>query len=268
VERGDVWARLIGAAGAIGAAVTLVYLIGGASLSMRYAGFGLPGNQAATLTPREDLLAAGLRTLAVWALLGVALVLALRALPDGFVRVLGDRLSRPWGLVLAAVVALVLFLVLRVWWPLATYGAVLAILLASRHWGTRPLARLLMSVLAVALVAVAYEADRISYLVEWTCVDVARASAVDAAAGSPVAAGTRQRVCGTLIGQSDRGFYLGLRTRSHPTGKRAMPSRVGFIPAARVQAAYTEKRPARATANHAADRREPLRSRLWDIRVH
>lgn len=59
--------------------------------------------------------------------------------------------------------ALVLLLVLRVWWPLAAYAALLAIVLASVRWREHQLPRLLASVAAVALVGVAYEADRLSY---------------------------------------------------------------------------------------------------------
>ena len=98
MERGDPWARLIAAAGAVGAAVALVYVIGGASLSLRYEGFGLPGHQAAAQTPREVLLAAGLRTLAVWTLVGAVLVLSLRRLPDATERALAGWLRRPAGI--------------------------------------------------------------------------------------------------------------------------------------------------------------------------
>lgn len=242
----DPWSNVVAAAGAIGAAVALVYVIGGASLSLRYEGFGLPGNLAATLTPREVLLAAGLRTLFLWTLLGVALVLVLRALPDARIRAFLGRARGRWIVLAVAVPALILVLTVSVWWPLATYGAVLAITLATLYWEPRSPRRLLAYALSVGLVAVAYEADRLSYLVEWTCVDVA---------------GAQQTSCGTLIGQKDDGVYLGV------PGAGQSPPRLAFLPSSRIEEAASEKQLARVIADRAAARREPLRSRLWDIRV-
>jgi hypothetical protein len=258
VERSDPWARLIAAAGAIGAAVTLVYVIGGASLSLRYEGFGLPGQQAAAQTPREVLLAAGLRTLGIWALLGLALVLSLRALPDETERALVGRLRRPTGFLAAAAVALVLLLALKVWWPLATYGAVVAIVLASVHWKARPLARILASALAVALVAVAYEADRITYYVERTCVTPA----------STTGQGGDRRMCGALVGQQDRGFYLGVPLEATGEGvSEGLSQDLVFIPAAHVGDARSTKQLARVTESRADARRRWLPARLLDLRV-
>jgi hypothetical protein len=256
VDRGDPWARLISAAGAVGASVALIYVIGGASLSLRYEGFGLPGQQSAADTPREVLLAAGLRTLAVWAVLGVVLVLALRALPDPFVEAIADRVKRPSGLLAVGAIALVLVLLLNVLWPVVAFGAVLAIVLASVHWKARPLRRIVVSVLSIGLVAVAYEADRITYEIEWTCVDVV-----------PSAGGTGERLCGMLVGQLDRGFYLGVPGGTDRTTDKAGRYRLAFIPAAHVEQAYSRKQLARVITSKADARREPLRSRPWDIRV-
>ncbi len=258
MDRSDPWARLIAAAGAVGAAVALVYMVGGASLSLRYEGFGLPGQQAAAQTPREVLLAAGLRTLTIWVLLGVGLVLSLRALPDATERALVERLRRPLGLLAVAVVALLLLVLLEVWWPLATYGALLAIVLASVRWKARPLPRVLASVFAVALVAVAYEADRLTYQVERTCVTVARTAGESGDRG----------VCGTLIGQQDRGFYVGVPLEAPGGGvQAARPQRLLFVPAARVSDATSRKQLARVTEDSADSRRRRLLSRLWDVRV-
>ena len=254
MDGSDPWARLIAAAGAVGAGVALVYVIGGTSLSLRYEGFGLPGQQAAAVTPREVLLAAGLRTLAVWAALGAALVLALRGLPDPVVRTLTERLRRWPGLLAAGAIALALVLLLNVLWPLAAFGALLAIVVASVHWKDRPLPRLLVSVLSIGLVAVAYEADRISYQIEWTCVDLA-----------PTAAG--RPVCGMLVGQQDRGFYLGVPGGADRTTGKAHRYRLAFIPAAEVEQASSTKRLVRVIDRYADSRRERLRSRPWDIRV-
>jgi hypothetical protein len=256
VDRSDPWARLISAAGAIGASVALIYVIGGASLSLRYEGFGLPGQQGAANTPREVLLAAGLRTLAVWAALGVALVLALRALPDRFARDLAGWLRRPSGLLAVGAIVLALVLLLNVLWPLVAFGAVLAIILASVHWKAQPLRRIVVSVLSIGLVAVAYEADRITYEIEWTCVDVA-----PTADGN---GGTGERICGLLVGQLDRGFYLGV---PGATDRKAGRYRLAFIPADHVEQAYSRKQLARVITSKADARREPLRSRPWDIRV-
>jgi hypothetical protein len=255
---------VIAAAGAIGAAVALVYVIGGASLSLRYQGFGLPGQQAAALTPREVLLAAGLRTLALWAVIGLILLLALRLVPDDAVRALASRLRTRYGVLAAGVLALALFLLLKVWWPLAGLAAVLAIILASVYWESRPVRRFLISALSIGLVAVAYEADRISYLIERTCVlssgpSGARAEIREQAAAPEVRQGIR--VCGILVGQQDRGFYLGVDT---PEGG---PYRLVFVPAPVVEGAYSATRLARVIPIRAEDRREPLRSRLWSIRV-
>jgi hypothetical protein len=270
VERNDPWARVVAAAGAIGAGVALVYVIGGMSLSLRYEGFGLPGQQAAALTPREVLLAAGLRTLVLWAAIGVALILALRALPDGAVQTVARRLRTRWGLLAVAALAVALLLVLKVWWPLAALGALLAIVLASVHWRSHPVRRVLVSALSIGLVAISYEADRISYLVEWTCVRAATTSAAsgaDAAAAASAHQNGARRVCGTLIGQQDRGFYLGVPGTADRSEQGAGPYRLVFIPATVVEEAYSDKRLARVIPSSAEARREPLRSRLSDIRV-
>jgi hypothetical protein len=269
VERNDSWGNVIAAAGAIGAGVALVYVVGGTSLSLRYEGLGLPGQQAAALTPREVLLAAGLRTLALWSVIGVALVLALRALPDAAIETVAGRLRTPSGLLAVAALALALLLILRVWWPLAALGALLAIVLASVYWKPFRVRRFLVSALSIGLVGVAYEADRLTYIVEWTCVRAANSSGAAGEDATPAASREvpgERRVCGTLIGQQDRGFYLGVPSTgdsAHGTG----PSRLVFIPAGLVEEAYSARRLARVIASRAEARREPLRSRLWDIRV-
>ena len=270
MERNDPWGRVVAAAGAIGAAVALLYVIGAASLSLRYEGFGLPGQQAAALTPREVLLAAGLRTIVIWAALGLALVFALRALPDATVREFALRLRKPSGVLAVTAVALVLLLVLNVWWPLAAFGALLSIIFASVHWKSRPLPRLIVGVLSIALVAVAYEADRLAYILEWTCVAVARTADPnqnDPVAGSspPVQAG--QTTCGALIAQQDRGFYLGVPSTADAATGEAGPYRLAFIPGTRVEYAYSQRQLTRVIASRAEVRREPLLSRLWNIQV-
>jgi hypothetical protein len=261
VEQGDRWERLIAAAGAVGAAVAVLYVIGGASLSLRYQGFELPGQVTAAQTPPEVLLAAGLRTLAIWTLVGVALVLSLRWLPDATGRAVARALRRPAGILAAAAVALVLLMVLRVWWPLAAYAAVLAIVLTSVVWKERPVPRVVAAVAAIALVGVAYEADRLSFYVERTCVTLARgARSVDETRPT-----VDRPMCGTLVGQHDRGFYLGVPVPAPE--EHSKPQKLVFIPAARVRQARSDKRVVRVTRATAANRRARLVSRLGDIRV-
>jgi hypothetical protein len=251
----EAWSRLVNAAGAFGAAVALVYLIGAVSLSLRYEGFGLPSHQAAAVTPREVLLAAGLRTLVIWAALGLATVLLLSRVPDARSRRLTKPLAGWPGRAAILAVAVVLLLVLRVWWPLALFGAVLALLAADASG--KPLSALIgVGALAAALVAAAYEADRLSYLIEWTCV---RTAATESQA--------QRRICGTLVGQQDRGFYLGVPVGNDAAARSTNQYRLAFIPAGRVESANEEKRLARVIARHAQGRRERLVSRVVSIRV-
>lgn len=252
---------MIAAAGAVGAAVALVYVIGGASLSIRYDGFGLPGNQAAAQSPREVLLAAGLRTLVIWTLVGIAFVLLLRRLPDAIPRALARGLGRPTRMLAAAAVALALLLVLRVWWPLAAYAALLAVLLLSVGRKDDRLTRLFASAAVVTLVAVAYEADRLTYGVERTCVTPARETqsteATEPTVDSPI--------CGTLVGHQERGFYLGVPIAA--PGRHSAPQELVFVPADQVLQAASRKQLLRVTRTYAERRRERLISRLWNLRV-
>lgn len=262
MDRSSPWTALLSAAGAAGAAIGLVYGIGGVVLSLRYDGFGLTGQQAVAYASREVLLFHGARSLFIWALLGAALVLSLRPLADDTRRAIEDRLRTRWGLIGIAALAVGLFLVLRVWWPLAGLGAVLAILLAEARWPDRPLARFLASASAVALVAVAYEADRITYQLDWTCVDVA----ADAEGGR-----ASERSCGILIGQTDRGYYIGQPQSSSSLSDAPFEPdsryRLVFIPADRVTGSYAEKQKARVIRDNADSRREWLPSRLGDIEI-
>lgn len=238
-----------------------MYVIGGASLSIRYDGFGLPGNQAAAQSPREVLLAAGLRTLVVWTLVGIAFVLLLRRLPEATPRALSRGLGRPVGVLSAAAVALALLLVLRVWWPIAAYAALLVIVLVSVRRKDDRLTRLFASVAVVVLVAVAYEADRLTYGVERTCVTPARESQSTEAAESTI----DSPICGTLVGHQERGFYLGVPIAA--PGRNSAPQELAFVPADRVLHATSRKQLLRVTRTYAERRRERLISRLWNLRV-
>ena len=262
MDHSSPWAPLLSAAGAAGAAIGLVYGIGGVVLSLRYEGFGLTGQQAVAYTSREVLLFHGARSLFIWALLGAVLVLSLRALADDPPKAIEARLRRRWVLIGVSALAVGLFLVLHVWWPLAGLFAVLAILLAEARWPKRPLARFLASASAVALVAVAYEADRITYQLDWTCVDVAADGG-----GSR----TSEPSCGILIGQTDRGYYIGQPQSSSSLSEAPFEPdsryRHVFIPMNRVVGSSAEKQKARVIRDHADARREWLPARFGDIEI-
>jgi hypothetical protein len=236
--------RLTSLAGAAVGAVGLVYIVGALSLSLRYEGFGLPGQEAAGSTPREALLAAGLRTLVVWIALGVAVALVLTAREDRLARAIQQRLRTRVGVVVVVVLVVALLFV-RVLWPLAAVLAILVTTRATVIWNATSARRLLVTALAIGVVAVAYEADRITYYVESTCVNLE---------------GPGGRACGLLVGQQDRGFYLGV-------AERAGAARLVFVPADRVASASTRKRLARIDRDHAHNRRQSLVSRLPGIRV-
>jgi hypothetical protein len=240
----DPIARLTSIAGAAVGAVGLVYVVGALSLSLRYEGFGLPGQQTAAVTPREVLLAAGLRTLVVWIGLGVAVVLVLTAREQRLARAIQRRLRTPSGLVAVAVLVLALLFV-RVLWPLAVVLAILVTTYATVTWDAVSARRPVVIALAIAVVAVVYEADRITFLVESTCVNVKEPAA---------------RACGLLVGQQDRGFYLGV---SEGPGV----ARLVFVPAERVSSSSTRKQKARVAERYSRSRRKSVIARLPGIRV-
>jgi hypothetical protein len=240
----DPIARLTSIAGAAVGAVGLVYVVGALSLSLRYEGFGLPGQQTAAVTPREVLLAAGLRTLVVWIALGVGVVLVLTARQQRLARAIQRRLRTRSGLV-AVVVLVVALLFVRVMWPLAVVLAILVTTYATVTWDAASAKRPIVTALAIAVVAVVYEADRITYLVESTCVNVREPAG---------------RACGLLVGQQDRGFYLGV-------SERPGVARLVFVPAARVSSSSTRKRRARVADRYTRTRRKSVVARLPGIRV-
>jgi hypothetical protein len=229
------------AAGAVGA-VGLVYVVGGLSLSLRYDGLGLPGQESAAVTPREMLLAAGLRTMVIWGILGFAVALALAAGGKRVARAIDPRRRRPVGATAVAALALGLLFV-HVVWPLVTLVAVLFTTYATVHW--EAWRRLGVTALAVGAVAVAYEADRITYQVESTCVNLKE----------PVG-----RPCGVLVGQQDRGFYLGVSEGSATKG-------LLFVPTSRVSSASSHKKLEDVTVNHGHSRRETIVSRVGNIDI-
>ncbi len=254
----DPWATLISVAGAAGAAAGIVYLAGGVVLSLRYEGLGLSGQQAVGLTPREVLLFAGARSLLLWWLVGLAVVLLLlRFVP----RLGGVRVRRaPVLAVLIAAVLAGLLLLLRVWWPLATLVALTVLVLAVARWRGRPVLLFVVSAAAISLIAVSVEADRLSYKVDRVCVGLLAGGATAAEPRAPAPALAVGRRCGVLVGQSDRGFYVGAIARRGT-------SQLVFVPADRVAGAASTKVLIRVVRSYASARRERLVSRLLGTEI-
>jgi hypothetical protein len=221
----DPLGRLTTAAGALVGGVGFIYVVGALSLSLRYEGYGLPGQHTAALTPREVLLTAGLRTLIVWVAIGALIAWALTWWERRPARWIKRQLRTWWGFLIATAIA-VLLLLLPVVWPFVAYLGILATAYATATWwSAASVKRLLVTALAIGATTVAYEADRVSYLVERTCLNVKDPG---------------RRVCGLLVGQQDRGFYLGVRD--------ADGVRLVFVPAARVKSASTQKEPLKVRA--------------------
>jgi hypothetical protein len=257
VAERDPWATLISVAGAAGAAAGIVYLAGGVVLSLRYEGLGLSGQQAVGLTPREVLLFAGARSLLLWWLVGLAVVLLLlRFVP----RLGGVRVRR--APVLAVLIAAVLagLLLLRVWWPLATLVALTVLVVAVARWRGRPVLLFVVSAAAISLIAVSVEADRLSYKVDRVCVGLLAGGATAAEPRAPAPALAVGRRCGVLVGQSDRGFYVGAIARRGT-------SQLVFVPADRVAGAASTKVLIRVVPSYASARRERLVSRLLGTEI-
>jgi hypothetical protein len=237
----DPLGRLTTAAGALVGGVGFIYVVGALSLSLRYEGYGLPGQHTAAVSPREVLLTAGLRTLVVWVAIGSLVAWGLIWRGRWLARWIKRQLRTGPGLAVAVVIGAVL-LCLRVLWPFVAYLGVLATAYATATWwSASSVKRLLVTTLAIGATTVAYEADRISYIVERACVNLKDPG---------------RRTCGLLVGQQDRGFYIGVRD--------VVGARLVFVPSARVESASTRKEPLRVNAG---DRRKTVILRVTDIRV-
>jgi hypothetical protein len=237
----DPLGRLTTAAGALVGGVGFIYVVGALSLSMRYEGYGLPGQHAAAVSPREVLLTAGLRTLVVWVAIGSVIAWALTWRGRRPARWIKRQLRTKEGIAAAVLIGAAL-LCLRVVWPFVAYLGILATAYATATWwSASSVKRLLVTALAIGATTVAYEADRISYIIERTCLNL-----TDPA----------RRTCGLLVGQQDRGFYVGVRD--------SLGVRLVFVPAARVTSASTQKEPLRVRAGY---RRQTVFLRLPDLRV-
>lgn len=237
----DPLGRLTTAAGALVGGVGFIYVVGAISLSLRYEGYGLPGQHTAAMSPREVLLTAGLRTLVVWVAIGLAIAWVLTWRERRLARWIKRGLRSRKGAAVAVFIGAAL-LCMRVAWPFVAYLAILATAYATATWwSASSVKRLLVTALAIGATTVAYEADRISYIIERTCLNVKDAG---------------RRTCGLLVGQQDRGFYVGVRD--------AAGVHLVFVPAARVASASTQKEPLRVRAGH---RRQTVILRLPDIRL-
>jgi hypothetical protein len=237
----DPLGRLTSAAGALLGGVGFIYVVGALSLSLRYEGYGLPGQHTAALSPREVLLSAGLRTLVVWVAIGSVVAWVLTWRERWLARWIKRRL-RTWPGVVVAVVIGAALLCLRVLWPFVAYLGILATAYATATWwSASSVKRLLVTALAIGATTVAYEADRISYIIERTCLNLKDSG---------------RRTCGLLVGQQDRGFYVGVRD--------ALGVRLVFVPSARVTSASTQKEPLRVDAG---DRRKTVILRVSGVRV-
>jgi hypothetical protein len=245
------WAAVVNAAGAAGAIIALVYAVGSIVMSLRYEGFGLSGQEAVAVTPREVLLFAGARSLVIWAAVGFAITLALRRLDDEAAGAVVRRLKRPPGLLAAAALVVVLVAVSHVVWPVAVVAALAALLKVAASWRARPVLRGVASAAAVAAIAIAFEADRLRYQLDVSCIAPAAESHV---AGQ----------CGILVGQNDRGVYVGVPPAS--TARAARYALV-FVSAAQVASIVSHKQPRTVIDEFARRRRTPLVERLLGIKV-
>jgi hypothetical protein len=271
VDREADWKTLATWAGIAGGAVGLVYAVGAVVLLLRYGGFQF-GAQTLVVTPREQILIRGGVALALWGAIGAAVITAMRLVVRTLTALRKHRASREprnpgssrppakpsdtgrsrsalliaVGIAAGMACVLVLLLAHR-WWILVAGLAVPSIALAVSRWHGRPALWLPLSALAIAIVAAAYEADRLSYVVEWRCVQMS--------------AGTEN--CGIDIATRSEGVYLGQPRESGST--RA--SRVLFIPSSKVVSSYTETHEERVTPEQAVSRRRSLLSRLVDLQL-
>ena len=220
-----------------GGFAALAYATGVAVLSFRYQGFGLSGDQGVGITSREQILIRGGAALVFWVAIGAALFLVVEALPEHRLRV------RPrHAVVIALALALpVLVATLHVFWPLlATLAIVLCIVLAERFPRHR-LRRMIVCALAVACVAVSYESSRLRFVVESATVELRDPAG---------------QVQGVLISQTERGVYLG--DRSRPGGRLVLV----FVPEARVVSMTVTPRSQEVNATTTVARRVPIRDRI------
>jgi hypothetical protein len=168
------------------------------------------------------------------------------------------------GATAAALLALVL--VLHVWWPLVATVSVLVIAIGEVALGARPFARFLVILVAIAGIAVTFEADRLKFGADRTYVYVA--NAVRAADMTGIGGRTQhdivdcvqqsRRLCGVLIENNALGLYLAIATGSAPA------EHVAFIPRQSIEGLSIEKATARVIPSSEHSRRKALRFRIWD----
>ena len=289
MEEGGGWRSVLNVVGTLGGAVGLVYVVGGGALSLRYEAFGLSGQRSVPLLQREYAFYAGLRSLVIWGLIGVAVFYSLSTAAQ---RIRGEPLARlktmrgrvAAAAVVAALIVLLLF-TLRVWWPLAAVLGLLAALAAQLYWQARRVARVAVAVAAIVLIAVTYEADRITYRLERVYVALAGdvkprdVTVVPQQAGradktprtalyledgktQPLCTPRADLLCGILIAQTGSGIYLG--SPDGASGRGPYPGAVVFLPDRNIASFSVEKIQARAAPLVVKRRRKTLSKRIWD----
>jgi hypothetical protein len=149
----------------------------------------------------------------------------------------------------------VLVVVLHVIWPLAVVVALLVLVKAAASWRERPVLRVVAAAAAIAAVALSFEADRLRYQLDIACVRLLDGNGGASAGGEP---------CGILVGQNDRGIYLGVPPPSSTPAERY---KLVFVPAAQVKTSASHKTPRRVIDEFAAKRRKPVVERLLGFRV-
>jgi hypothetical protein len=253
--------ELLGAVAGIGA---LIFFVGSSILALRYDGLGLPPLRAATAVTREYAFGIGAQALAVWGVCAAAIAY----LPGRWIydRHLGTTPKVLWGWLLTLVaICVVLLMTLHRWFPLALVVA-LAWEVAALSLIRRRLLRTLATVSAVGLAVIAYEADRVNYVLDRAFVEVKSRRDSANLTGLP----DKQKqvknpdrfcvqghyiICGPLLGWRDGGLLLGA------AGDEYRPPRIMFLPASRIVNVYVEKAHAHLTDDLRNRRRTPLRCR-------
>lgn len=198
----------------------------------------MPGQQLVGITPREQVLIRGGVSLLVWAAIGALLFAAVELVPARHLR----RMTTRRGLAVVGITVALLLLTLHMFWPLLAAIAVLTCVVLAIAVPQHRLARAVACAIAVAGVAVSYEASRLRYGIEWSVVTLERPSG---------------EARGLLIGQTDRGVYIGEPSRP---GARLTSL---FVPARRVSLVATSPLARTVNPTTLRARREPIRDRVW-----
>jgi hypothetical protein len=161
-------------------------------------------------------------------------------------------------------------MLLHVWWPLAATGGLLLMTVAEVAPGWGSLARAVVGVIAIAGIAITYEADRLHFTADRVFVDVASSvNTADITISGPtrrdiVRCIQRSReLCGVLIAHDGLGVHLAVASGTQPHSGTAS-ERVVLIPQRHVESLFIEKTRAHVTVPSQQARRKPLRARISD----